>query len=342
MSDEQSDLLEEYLSNPAPDADANDRLDSTLALIIDALRSPGPQKRFLEDLERQLFLLESQPDRPITPLVAALATPKAVSRVRRLARPLGFAFGAMAVVALLSILIVKLAWTNTPNASALELLSRAAAQMEAPSAEPIGPFTMTARYSNNFSRTVIEVRRWVSPPNRWRSEADAVTYSADGAEVSRVRSWTLVSDGTTEWQSSGDGTDVVASPVSTYDAELNTTFGPTSVGVPLDNTGSLASLFADAAHCFDPHLVGSDSVVGRPTYVIDLGVDRCAPTISPSGAWARVLEPTRVWIDQKTFAVTKWVAAPRGTEATASYQVTSLTVGVGLDPGIFESPSPTP
>jgi len=306
-----------------------------LRQVLDALIAPPPRETFFAALHQTLVATASG-----SAVEATDARAVGGRRHPRLGLRRASPFVAALVVVVVGVILAARIGGATRPANALEIVQRASQSGTDIGRVTDSPFVVTSRFVMTSGQdqgvNVFEVRRWVSPPHRWRSEGAAITYSPDGSEQQRTTAWILVSDGQTQWSFVGGVTR--AEPYNPNAASPNTSLGMGNFGLGL-NEGSLATLLDGAARCFSPRYLADATVVGRRAHIIDLGPDRC-PHESPNGQ-AVVIEPSRIWVDADTFTVLKWTgSAPAAPWVTVTYEVTTLVLGASIEPDTFTFEEP--
>ncbi|MGE5141516.1 MAG: LolA family protein [Rudaea sp.] len=170
--------------------------------------------------------------------------------------------------------------------------------------------------------------RWFQAPDHWRVELDSTVTGANGKEVpGRASRSVSVTDGTTVWYFDRQANSVTINPVPG---------GPTGATNVTDfgqQPDSINALFGQASSCFDPRLSGADTIAGRPVYILDLGVMKCAGNVTEGSS--------TIWVDKETFFVLKHVQdGADGSTALATTQITAIEYNPTVDAGLFSLTPP--
>lgn len=177
-----------------------------------------------------------------------------------------------------------------------------------------------------------ELHLWWQAPNRWRMEFRQTEPASAAMSEPNVN----VSDGQTVWESYG-GQKMVT--INNWEPGMDIIRGFLAVGTVKMLSGAesadqldLASLLKDARQCYDPKLLGEDTVAGRPAYVIDLGPSRC-PSASAVGMNGRQV----IWVDKETFFGLKSEQYSQKPEEglIAAQEVTSVRYNSQIDASLF-------
>lgn len=187
--------------------------------------------------------------------------------------------------------------------------------------------TETADAHAGGQATQGDTQRWYEAPNRWRVESAFSTTSPRGQQDGKT---ITVSDGTDLWSDRQPGNAVQINQLSASwngFGDLHP-FGPPPAG--------LGAFLKQAGACSTPVLQGSDTVAGRPVYVIDLGVTKCPSATAPEINGRRLL-----WVDTETLFVLKSVQYS-GVDGTplATTEVTHVQYNVPIDPARFSFAPP--
>jgi outer membrane lipoprotein-sorting protein len=227
-------------------------------------------------------------------------------------------------------------WSDRSRAvSAHEIIQRVQGAATAPTAAGFRSFVVTETAEvrpldpqAGEAEVRTQTSRWFEAPGRWRREVASTVVGPDGVAVSQG-GLTTVSDGATLWIHRLR--DNLVTVRSSGQAQREGELGP----VP-EVTGGLSALLEQATSCYSPKLAGSDSVAGRPTYVIDFGRSRCATPLQ--GAAVSVGEPAAmewtIWVDKSTYLILKSVQDVDG-KVYATNEATSVQYDVAIDPKRF-------
>ena len=175
----------------------------------------------------------------------------------------------------------------------------------------------------------IEVQRWYQAPNQWRSDYVQTVVSADGRQIRSDRS-TQKSDGQDLWQYDQASNTVTIDPVDPHMSAKGI------MGLYGQSAETLQELFQQASGCFDPKVMGSETVAGQATYVVDLGATKC-PSASGPEMQGRIV----IWVDKETFLVLKLEQHSKfDDKVIMTDQVTSVQYNAAVDPAKFKFTPP--
>lgn len=179
---------------------------------------------------------------------------------------------------------------------------------------------------------------WYQQPDRWRVEIS----QTQAADPYQPFSWppVEVSDGKQVWQYDPENKIAHAQPFDPHNS-FNI------VGSNEIITRTAEQLIGLNSGCYSPPTYeGSDTVLGRPTYMISQGGIRCPAPILPQFMGKRTL-----WFDQQTGLLLKDVLyeasdytlrnRPNDNPPLATWQVTGLQLNVAINPATFSFTLPS-
>lgn len=217
--------------------------------------------------------------------------------------------------------------TRPPSVSAQELLDHA--RSAASDLESVGvksfemtqtsfdlivddPNTPPARQSKG------EMKTWYAGPTRWRTETKNETTNQPTFQT------VTVSDGETQWDYNVKDKTV---NVQTADAH----------NFPSPSVLSLDFLSQDMSNCYEPKVVGEETIAGRATYKVYLGPAKCR---SASVWWLN--GPHTIWLDKETFFMLKSeIRAENSDQISSQMMVTEIRYNLYV-PGELLTFAPPP
>jgi outer membrane lipoprotein-sorting protein len=312
--------------------------------LVRLAQSAQPDSSFARELEAQL--LEGAREKVAAERKSA-ARDQEISKKdalspRRSNLPLAFRLSrsrlwpraVLAAAAIAAAVILFLIITRPPAVDAQEILEKAQAAANYPAGSGIRSFELheTSTLQTATGETLhTTAARWFQAPDHWRSEIQSTVTGSNGQELPDRASASLsITDGTDVWYFDQKQNSVTVNP---HPANTGSTPNITGFGPQPD---SLNSLFAQASSCFDPRVVGSDTVAGRATYIVDLGAMKCA-----GPATAETSGRSIIWVDKATFFVLKDVQyGSSGGQPLATTEITSIRYNPSLDAALFTFISP--
>ncbi|MGE5676206.1 MAG: hypothetical protein ACM3XM_20385, partial [Mycobacterium leprae] len=200
---------------------------------------------------------------------------------------------AIVVMALLAAVAGCLLWTYWPR-----MVNARSTGQQAGAASPIPgnvrtyTLTQVTTWRTDLGESRMETQWWYQAPDRVRIEATKTGPGLTG-EVHRV----TVSDGVNTWEYDS-GLELLQS----HRSEPGLTIAPVVAekGRKLESA-TLDGLLRLESACYSPSLKGTESVAGRPAYVLDLGPTRC-----PSNAAPEMNGRLVMWVDKESFFLLKW------------------------------------
>lgn len=249
---------------------------------------------------------------------------------------------AGAIVVLLATFGLSI-WRARPQpVSAQTVMRRALVALDSPAANGVNSFTMVEKgnpLAKGLSPSYVgQFKESYQAPNLWRLELKLLwpDNSSKPTGIAFWQNFLIVSDGTNVWMDSDwsytNPTGYPPAPpprVSVHPAGpidrlpgLLSQFG--------QSTSSLSVLLARAGACNTQRLRGSDTIAGRPVFVVDLGPSKCSdePQLLRGKA--------QLWVDKETFVVLKDVQY-NGIDGSvlSAMEATSIHYNVPLDPSLF-------
>jgi outer membrane lipoprotein-sorting protein len=335
---DQASLMEEYVRRrrSAP-SERPLGLDVALAEFVEKLLAPEPEPGFVQRLGLRLADESRAMAAPTDPAglsqgCAERSAPWRTARPRIGVRATGVA-GALVIIAMVGVLMLASLTGPTATVSAAEVFGRASLAATANSGNDA--FEMVSRLSigraGSPSAPVLEIRRQVDGPTRWRSEARDLANDASGSPAVGQQTWLTVSDGATIWSYLASSGETRVAPYSADQSVANTSMSLGNVDL-FAGAGSLAGALQLASECYTPAHAGDDVIVGRPTYVIDLGENRCRA--SGTNDTDRLVVPSLLWVDKESFAVLKWTHQDDD-GLTVINEVVALDLDPVFDPSVF-------
>jgi len=157
-----------------------------------------------------------------------------------------------------------------------------------------------------------ETKTWYAAPTRWRIETQYETTNQPPYKAIQV------ADGAAQFDYN-----VNDNTVNIQVAE--------SKSFPSPSVLSLDFLQQDMSYCYDPKVVGEETIAGRAAYQVDMGIAKCRSASAPE-----LNGPHTIWIDKETFFVLKSeIRALNSDQVTSSMQVTSIRYNIALPNDLF-------
>lgn len=311
----EQDLFEQYVSalSTDPNAQAPRGLDPQLAetykKMAAQLQPPDPSSEFTAALRARLERAAAvQKHQTIAPAPRRLFLPRRSFVI----------VGAVVVLALVSL---ALWFSRPPSVNAEQLLERARNAANNLQTVGVNSFQMTqesymvlmdnpakppTRSSTGVNKT------WYDSPTRWRIESH---YETTGQPASESLT---VSDGAAQWDYNPSNNTVMVQPVDPRN-------------FPTPSVLSLDLLREDMSNCYEPHVVGTETVAGRPTYKVELGPALCRSASAPE-----LNGPHTIWIDRETFFVLKSeIRAVNSDRITSAVTTTEVQYNPTLSADLF-------
>jgi hypothetical protein len=288
---EQAELLDRYWlvlqedSAAEPTETVEPDIATTARMLVRELGPPTPDTAFAAQLRARLTAASMPATKPRN----GLARPGRASWLRL--RPLVRQPSTWLVAGLPSAAVVLLGfvgiltWASRPQTvSAEEVMEKARAVATVVADGGVRSFVVSmvtqSRQENSPSRPGFgftaekqirtESTRWFEAPHRWRVDTRGSVLGADGQEL-RDQAWQRinVSDGDDVWIY-----DLPQKTLQVHHVEP-TMDGKGEVARFGQDASTLETVVEQASRCGTPVLKGTETVVGRPTYVLDLGVSKC-------------------------------------------------------------------
>lgn len=298
---------------------------------LESIYTSSPDAAFVNRLEQQLLTC-SKPARP-----NRIGQTSGVSKTWGGLLP--WAAGFAALVLLLAGALILATWLSQPQpVSAQEIIQKAQASLESPSAGGIQSYVLSeiqhmvpfnprvAAFGGAEGQQAIQSQsqRWYTAPNRWRDEYRVTTLTADG-KLTNTTSYTTVSDGAALWQYSPNDGVLTVNPLDTGASGAGSM---ASYGVDVQN---LDDLFQRASTCYSAKVTGDALVAGRATYVIDMG-----PSLCPSADAPEMNGKLMIWVDKETFFVLKQEQySTQGNMLIMTSEVLQVQYNVSIDTARF-------
>lgn len=325
--EQQATLLEEYAEtlmgqrDSQPPAELEAGIAETTRQVRESMRAPLPSARFIAALQEQLEQ-EAASTSP-APATAPLPMRKRQARPIRL---LTSAFSRLAAAALLVLAVAgalyvasdlanKAQHANLPQQpdlhSADEIIAHAKAMYQSDTIKSFEA-TQVSMFSNE-NQLHDKWRFYYQAPDLWRS---ANTYEME------------IDNGKAVWGysapiSANYGGDVT---VSTHDNTFNHLMPAINNYIERFNN----AIF-DINGCYNPTLIGTDSVAGRPTYILDLGEPLSGCTNIGLTAYGKQV----LWLDHDSFFVLKDELYYRQENGKFTSLVTEVQYNVALPSNLF-------
>lgn len=157
-----------------------------------------------------------------------------------------------------------------------------------------------------------EMKTWYAGPTRWRIGSQSETTNQPPYETIQI------ADGAAQYDY-----DVTNNTVNIQAAD------PSSF--PSPSVLSLGFLQQDMSNCYDPRVVGEETIAGRATYKVDMGIAKCRSASAPA-----LNGPHTLWLDKETFFVLKSeIRALNSDRVTSSLHVTSIRYNIDLPNDLF-------
>ncbi|HEY8477611.1 MAG TPA: hypothetical protein VIN09_12160, partial [Chloroflexota bacterium] len=337
----QAELLDRYWlalerdDAASPPEELDPEIAATARRLVRAARPPRPGATFAARLRERLAAEAATVDRRNGRATGA------VQRPRPSHGPRWWPLAGLATAALVVVVVGLALWmARAQTVSAREILDKAQATATNVAAGGVQSFVLTevtrSRPANprlnaeagftGQERIHVETSHWYEAPDRWRIERKGTVLGPDGQELpDKAWRWITVSDGADVW---------------TYDALHNTVqvnpWSPNADGKgglsPFGQDATdLATVIERARACGTPTLRGTETVAGRPAYVVDLGSSTC-----PSASAPEINGPSVIWVDQETFFVLKRVQySGVDGQLLSTTEVTRIEYNVPIDPERF-------
>ncbi len=308
--------LEELETNP--NAEPPRGLDAQMVETIQKMNAhfdaPAPNPAFVASLRERL-------DREATQI--ARAHQKSSRTFFALPRWSFVGIGAALVVAFLALAFFA---TRPPSVNAQQVLNQARSAASDLNSVNVKSFQMTQTSFNLFvddpNSTVTreargETKTWYAGPTRWRIET-----KYESPNQPPYQSLT-VADGESQWE---------------YDATNKTVNVQVAQekSFPSPSILSLEFLQQDMSNCYDPKVVGEETIAGRATYKVELGPAKCRSASAP-----QLNGPHTIWIDKETFFVLKSeIRAENSDQISSQVQVTGIQYNIELPKDLFSFTPP--
>ncbi len=314
----QQELLEQYLTeretNPraAPPPGLDPQLVQTFLKLQSQVAPGDPDPEFVARLRARL---ERE--------AAALASAQSSARAPRPQLAFLPRWSFVGAAAALVIALVALAlWATRPAAvSAQELLDKARTAAGNLQSVGVNSFQMTQTsfdyvvddpHSPPTRTTRGETTTWYAGPTRWRIATHSETTGQPPYDN------LTVSDGAAQWDLNPNENTVMVQPAD-----------PRSF--PFPSVLSLDLLQQDLSNCYDPRMVGEETIAGRAAFKVELGPAKCRSASAPE-----LNGPHTIWLDKETFFVLKSeIRAVNRDQVTSSLVVTAIQYNLELPNELF-------
>ena len=312
-----AELLEQYLGEleTNPNAQPPKGLDPDMIRAVQKMetyfRSPEPGPEFTASLRAQIDRAAVQQN----------------ARAKQNAPRRGFLslprWSLAGIAAAILIAFVALAmWTAQPaSVNAQELLNHARSAASDLNSVKVKSFAMVQETFDvvadvpnvpPLGNTRGEIKTWYAGPTRWRIEMQHETTNQPQYKT------LTVADGAAQFDYN-----VNENTVTIQNAE--------SRSFPSPSVLSLDFLQQDMSNCYEPKVVGEETIAGRAAYKVDMGIAKCRSAAAPE-----LNGPHTIWLDKKTFFVLKSeIRALNGNDITSSMQVTSIQYNQDLPKDLF-------
>lgn len=315
--EQQSELLAQYLkkleSDPAapPPQGLDPEMLETIKKLEARLAPPEPTPEFVASLRARL-------DREAAAILSAQPTSASLRRFFALPR---WSFVGLAAALLVALSALAFFATRPPSVSAQELLDRARSAASDLNSVGVKSFEMV---QTSYALIVDdpqtpptrashgETKTWYAGPTHWRIETKTEIPAQQSFES------LTVSDGTSQWDyNPTDNT------VNVQHADIH--------NFPSPSVLSLDFLQQDMSNCYDPKVVGEETVAGRAAYQVYLGPAKCRS----ASIWY-LNGPHTIWLDKQTFFVLKSeIRAEQGDQISSSLEVTHIAYNRDLSNDLF-------
>lgn len=311
----QPELLEQYLNEleTNPHVQPPQELDAELARAVQKMEThfaAEPDPQFVASLRAAIERAAVQQN----------ARPKNYSRSGIFSLPRwSFVGGAAALV----IAIVALAvWGTRPaSVNAQELLNNARSAASDLNSVGVKSFEMVQA---SFDLVVDDptapptretrgvTKTWYAGASRWRIETQyETTNQPPYMNIS-------IADGAAQWDYNVNANTVLVQPADAH-------------SFPSPSVLSLDFLQQDMSNCYDPKVVGEETIAGRAAYKVDMGIAKCRSASAP-----QLNGPHTIWLDKETFFVLKSeIRALNSDQITSSMQVTPIRYNIDLPNELF-------
>lgn len=311
-----AELLEQYSQELElnPNAEPPQGLDPQLIQAVQKMETyfaAGPNPEFAASLRAQLDRAAMQQ--------AAQAnhnTPR-----RGIFAPPRWSFAGIAVAVLLAVVVFAL-WTTRPApVGAEELLNNARSAASDLNRAGVKSFEMVQTDYNvlvddpnapptRSSRG--ETKTWYAGPTRWRIESQYETTNQPPFKSIQV------ADGAAQYDYNVSDNTVNIQPAG-------------SANFPSPGVSSLDFLQQDMSNCYEPKVVGEETIAGRAAYQVDMGIAKCRSAAAPE-----LNGPHTLWLDKKTYFVLKSeIRALNSDRVTSSVEVQSIRYNGDLPNDLF-------
>lgn len=318
QNERMAELLEHYLNEleTDPNAQAPEGLDPQMIDFIQRMNAhfdaPEPNPAFVASLGETL-------DREATRLARTADTSKPAPRGVSWLPRWSFIGVGLALVIVLGVLAFLA--TRPPSVSAQELLEHARSAAGDLNSVGVKSFEMT---QTSFDLLVDdpntppsrsskgETKTWYVGPTRWRIETKSQASNEPPYHA------LTVSDGQAQWDYNANDATV---NVQTADEH----------SFPSPSVLSLDFLSQDMSNCYDPKVVGEETIAGRAAYKVYLGPAKCR---SASIWWLN--GPHTIWLDKETFFVLKSeILAENSDQISSQVLVTNIQYNLDLPADLF-------
>lgn len=317
--EQMANLIEQYWQaleskpNAAPPQGLDSQTIQTLLKLRRNLVSSDPDPEFVSSLRTRLA---GQAAAPISsPSPRQNAAPLRFFTIRR------WSFISIAGAVILGLLALSLWITRPQPASAQQLLDKARTAAGDLLSVGVKSFAMTQMSSDLFvddpqaapkGYSLGETKTWYNGPTVWRLESHFTAPNQPST------SSITVSDGTSQWEFNQND-----NSVSIQSAD------PRSF--PSPSVLSLDLLQQDMSNCYDPKVVGEETIAGRAAYELDLGPAKCRSASMP-----QLNGDHAVWLDKETFFILKSeIRAVNSDQITSALQVTDIKYNLELPGDLF-------
>lgn len=232
-----------------------------------------------------------------------------------------WSFAGIGAVLLLALTALAFFATRPPAVSAQELLNHARSAASDLNSVGVKSFEMV---QTSYALIVDdpqtpptrashgETKTWYAGPTRWRIETKSEAPTQPPFQA------VTVSDGTSQWDyNAADNT------VNVQLADVH--------NFPSPSVLSLDFLQQDMSNCYNPQVLGEETVAGRAAYKVSLGPAKCRS----ASIWY-LNGPHTIWLDKETFFVLKSeIRAEQGDQISAAIEVTHVEYNLDLANELF-------
>jgi outer membrane lipoprotein-sorting protein len=325
--EQQARLLEEYCqalmtdpSSPSP-AGLEAELARASHQLRQQLRAPLPSARFAAALQTQL---EAESAAPTVSEAETLPPAKIVPRPVRVARS---TLGWLAAAALIVLAVAGALYVASDLASRAERQSLPVQPEAHTAAEIIARAKAMYKSDAIKSFELTEVFTPSGDTKPWKTTH--IFYQApDRSREENSDSTIKIDDGTTVWNYAPPRSADYGGDVSFYSHDLALRQMDGTIPTYVETLNYTIYKLTD---CYQPTLVGEDVVAGRPTYVLDMGVEipRC------NSVNGNPYDNSRLWIDHDSYFILKDVPDKNRTLPGASIEITNIRYNPPLATDLF-------